>query len=48
MDHLTKLLGDGISLTFWIIFLWNAVQISKNYLVQKKTYGIRIHIYKIY
>ena len=31
MDHLTKLLGDGISLTFWIIFFWNAVQISKNY-----------------
>lgn len=31
MDHLTKLLGDGISLTFLIIFLWNTVQISKSY-----------------
>ena len=31
IGHLTKLLGDGISLTFLIIFLWNTVQISKSY-----------------
>ena len=31
MDHLTKLLGDGISLALQIISLWNEIQISKNY-----------------
>lgn len=41
MDHLSNLLGNGIS-------PWDAIQISKKSVVQKKAYGIRIHIYKIY
>ena len=42
MDHLSKLLGNGISLA--------ALECSSNeqkvFVVQKKSYGISIHIYR--